>query len=682
MARLKVSLLGGFKARVGVSPALVFPTKKARGLLAFLALYPGSSYTRELISGLLWSNSGDEQARASLRQTLSLLRKTFKGTGFRGLVTQADEIRLDSEQIEVDVPAFASAAIDGSPDAWKRAARLYRGELLAGFALRESAFQDWLAAERERIQGLALSAMTKLLAHYQSVGAADSAAQVAAQLLMIDKLQEDVHRTLMRLYLEQGRHGLALRQYHRCREALNQELGILPDRETNEIYQLIKASRHPHSGRIQDENLDKSGEPLQRASRHANYQPVRRVRQRDRAYTRPRLAVRPFLVMGAGSDHAQFADGLTEDFIAVLSKWRRFPIVCDLPRTCTRRSATVEDVAKWTGADYMLKGSVRRAGGRVRIAVQLVDTETGEHVWGERIDREGKDILAIQDEVARHIAATLQPELAWAEERRIVSRPDSSLGASDCFQRGLSFLWKQTPGDNVRAQELLSRAIELGFRSSEAFAALSSTYHKDVIHGDNDVRSAAIPRMQRAARRAVELDSNDAQAHKAMTIALLWSGQHEHALAACRRSIELNPDDTYSHLQLGSALDFMGHTSRAISSMETAIDLAPRATQRYWQWYRCALGYLHARKYEIAAAAAREAITSHPTHTHAYVVLAASLAHRGCVEEARDTLERGETMRSDFVEKWHEWPLYQLDEQKQHVIDGLRKAGWRGHRLV
>ena len=236
MATLSLGLFGGFQARLGVGEVLHLPSRKAQGLLAFLALRPGQPYSREKLAALLWGDTADEQARHSLRQTLCVLRKALPPTKPPSLLIRGETVALNPAAVTVDVATFEGLVTQGTPGALERAAALYQGELLEGLGLREEAFEEWLRAERERLHELAIHALAKLLAHQARTGATEGAIQTAVRLLALDPLQEPVHRTLMRLYVKQGRRGAALRQYQTCLGVLRRELSVEPEPETTRLY--------------------------------------------------------------------------------------------------------------------------------------------------------------------------------------------------------------------------------------------------------------------------------------------------------------------------------------------------------------------------------------------------------------------------------------------------------------
>src|SRR5262252_8293761 len=242
MAKLTVCALGGFGVRAAGKP-LIFPTKKSRGLLAYLALGQGQVYAREHLAGLLWGDSSDEQARHSLRQALSDLRKGLPRARPEILRSDPDGVALNPITLDVDVATFECLVAEGTPQALARAVELYRGALLQGLSFKEEPWEEWLRAERERLQELAVGALKKLLAHHTETGAGEAAIQIARRLLVLDPHDEAVHRSLMRLYLAQGRRGAALHQYQVCLEVLQRELGVEPEAETRLLYQELLPQR-------------------------------------------------------------------------------------------------------------------------------------------------------------------------------------------------------------------------------------------------------------------------------------------------------------------------------------------------------------------------------------------------------------------------------------------------------
>src|SRR5947208_5251515 len=243
MARLSLTLLGGFQARLEPGSPLALPTKKAQALLAYLAIPVGQAHPRDKLAALLWGGIREESARASLRQALFAIRKALGETKPLALLLEGETLALNRSVVDVDVATFEGLVAEGTPEALAKAAGLYQGDLLAGFAVDEPPFEEWLVTERERLREMASEGLAKLLAHHRKDGAGEAAVQTALKLLSLDPLQEPVHRTLMRLHAEQGRRGTALRQYQHCVGVLQRELGVEPEPETKVLYQEILRQR-------------------------------------------------------------------------------------------------------------------------------------------------------------------------------------------------------------------------------------------------------------------------------------------------------------------------------------------------------------------------------------------------------------------------------------------------------
>jgi DNA-binding SARP family transcriptional activator len=230
--RLTIRLLGPVEFRTSAG-RVTFTTKKAEALLAFLAFSQGVLHPRERLATLLWGETGEDQARQSLRQTIFSIRKAI---GFDIFLTEGDRIGINPEMIELDVMEFRHLLDDGSIDALARAVDLPQGELLEGVHVDEESFEGWLLVERERFRETALSAQTKVLDDLVERGKLEPAVMLALNILAIDPVREAVHRTLMQIYMRQGRRDAAIRQYYSCADVLRRRLNIEPDVQTKAFF--------------------------------------------------------------------------------------------------------------------------------------------------------------------------------------------------------------------------------------------------------------------------------------------------------------------------------------------------------------------------------------------------------------------------------------------------------------
>jgi DNA-binding SARP family transcriptional activator len=243
MSRLCLFLLGRFEAKREDGSALASPGGKGQALLAYLALPAGQTHLRDELAALLWGDVPAGLARRRLRQVIFELRRVLPKVHLIRL--DGDGVTLDPVLVEADVGTFEAAVTEGTPEALELAARLYRGDLLAGLVIQAPAFEEWLAAERERLRERAIEALARLSAHQRAAGALDGAVDTTLRLLALDPLQEPVHRTLMRLYADLGRRGAALRQYQACAKVLEREMGVEPDVETKLLYEDVFRQARP-----------------------------------------------------------------------------------------------------------------------------------------------------------------------------------------------------------------------------------------------------------------------------------------------------------------------------------------------------------------------------------------------------------------------------------------------------
>lgn len=247
MPKLRIHLLGGLQVFSDTDRTFAIPTRKAQALLAYLARHPGQHYSRDKLASLLWEGSGEVQARASLRQALAALRRTLPLADEDLASGSRDSVTLNPDCAAVDAVEFESLADSDETGDLERAAALYQGELLEAFNPKAPAFEDWLMAERQRLREQAIDAMSRLLDAHIAAGATERAIVMGVRLLSLDPLQESVHRALMQLYARQGRSGSALKQFRVCRNMLQQQLGVRPESETEELFRNIQRQRHGQS---------------------------------------------------------------------------------------------------------------------------------------------------------------------------------------------------------------------------------------------------------------------------------------------------------------------------------------------------------------------------------------------------------------------------------------------------
>jgi adenylate cyclase len=368
---------------------------------------------------------------------------------------------------------------------------------------------------------------------------------------------------------------------------------------------------------------------------------------------RPSIAVLPFDNMSGDPEQEYFADGISEDLITALSKVHWFFVIARNSTFSYKGEAVdVARVARELGVRYVLEGSVRKSGNRVRITAQLIDAATGNHVWAERYDRDLDDIFALQDEMTQTIVGAVEPELGAAERARAARKPPGSLDAWETFQRGLWHMWRFTKDDIHEAQCLLRRAQELDPGFAIAFARESFAHYLDVILGYAEAPQESVAAAMSAAQKALTLDEADPVAHFAIGRAQMLRGDHDTSIAELEKALQLDPSFAQARHGLGMVLALAGRLDESVEELEKSIRLSPRDPLRFATETVRAFTALQQHEFETAAEWARKA-TRHPAAVGGgywpYAVLASALSHLGRSEEAQSAIAAARAQKPDLT---------------------------------
>ena len=391
---------------------------------------------------------------------------------------------------------------------------------------------------------------------------------------------------------------------------------------------------------------------------------------------KPSLAVLPFINMSRDPEQEYFSDGMTEDIITALSRIRWFFIISRNSTFAYKgRAVDVRKVAKELGVRYVLEGSVRKAGSRVRVTAQLIDGDTGKHVWANRYDRELDDVFSVQDELTETIVGALDPELGKAERERAKAKRPENLDAWDVYQRGLWHLYHYTKDDIEKAQQLFRHATLLDPNLGVAFSGLAEAFYFSLVYGHSDAPEHDREEALVAARTAVELDGEDAVAHCTLGRIYYVRREHDLAIAELQTALELNPSLAWAHYGVGAALVFSGRAREALPFLQSAMKLSPRDPNMGSFLVRMADAHLFMRDYDEAIAWAKKALRQSGFQWSRYAVLVSALGHLGRLQEAKRALQELRTRRSDFsidfVQATH---LIADADDMSHYLEGLRKA--------
>jgi adenylate cyclase len=395
---------------------------------------------------------------------------------------------------------------------------------------------------------------------------------------------------------------------------------------------------------------------------------------------KPSIAVLPFTNMSGDHEQEYFSDGIAEDIITLLSRSRSlFVIARNSSFTYKGRAVDVKQIARELGVRYVLEGSVRRGGSRVRVTAQLIEAETGNHLWAERYDRHLTDVFAVQDEITEAVAIAIEPTVAEVERQRALRRPPESLGAWEAYQRGLWHLSRNSVQDFDKAKHFLRRAIELDPNFAAAHARLTMPILAEASMYQKRSVSEAADEALEVARRAISLDPNDAVAHSRLGVALALKGDSIGGLAEVRRALSISPNSASAFGDLGTVLLISGNPREAVDALHEALRRDPCDPFRFTRLPQIALCHYHLHEYDEAVEVAKATIRSYPDHPWVYYRLAAALGQLGRADEARDALQKALTLAPKaFNIIVRSRPVWIHPKDHEHLLDGLRKAGWEG----
>ena len=391
---------------------------------------------------------------------------------------------------------------------------------------------------------------------------------------------------------------------------------------------------------------------------------------------KPSIAVLPFANMSGDAEQEYFSDGISEDLITDLSKVQAlFVIARNSSFTYKGRSVKVQEIGQELGVRFVLEGSIRKAGNRVRITAQLVDAKTGGHLWADRFDRELTDIFATQDEVVHKIVEALAVKLSRVEEQDLKKGGGTkNLEAYECWLRARQLLGKGTAESIAEARALHRRALELDPNFSAPHVGLAFAAVSDYVNAWVSDPNAALEEGERWARRALELDDRQPGGYVAMGNVRVWQRRYEEALAALRRSVELDPNYAQGHGVLGMALMYAGQHREALDALAVAMRLDPH--------YPNILLHLAAQAHfglgddELAAAHLAERIARNPNTDASRMLLASANGHLGRIEEAKAAWDGLMEVNPGFSMAQREGVLpYKDPRDFQRILDGLAKAG-------
>ena len=647
---ITIKLFGKLAVSGPDGEAIVIAGSKTQGLVAYLALNTEMPPSRDRLTDMFWGDRFTDQARQSLRQAIAKLKRTLEVGGDNIIVTAQDRVGLNPELVTVDADEFASLAANHALDATEQAVSLLSGPLLDGQFGQQAEFEDWLVSERQRMSTLSLAVLERSAEQHVLKGDTAGATNLARRIVAMDPLRDAGQMVLIRILAQQGERAAAIQQYNAYEETLRQELDVTPGPELVKLLNEVK------------------GQTIE-AKTSASVPAASATIQEIPNQGETTIAVLPFVQVGEDSNGALLVAGLTEDVTTNLSKFSWLDV----------KASWQNDAPDPSSAEFLVHGSLRSQGTRIRLTVQLSESKSNRYLWASRYDRIGDDLFVLQDELSDTIAASLEVELERLAGRSMREMVLSEMNAWECYHRGLAIQYEFNADTNLSAQQYFQRAIELDPNFGLAYARLSYAMVISAIYFEAEEVEALLQTALEHATKAARLEPDDAVARFALGRVRLALGDYDRSITDLKAAIELNPGMAQAHCGLGDSMAYSGQLDDAISCFEEAVRISPSDPYRWAFLSYGASAFLFKGDYESAAKWAAEAQAVPNAHYWPTAIRASALAHLDQLDQARSAVQELVRQRPgincDFV---RDRLFYLKDPAQVDVyVSGLQKAGLR-----
>lgn len=615
-----IRLLGGFRLSVAGRDVASLP-RKAQALLAVLATQDGRPITRETVSDLLWTDRGVEQARHSLRQTLLVLRREMPNA----ISNDPRVLSFVPGMVETDLGRFRLLSRDADRSALAEAGQLYEGALLDGFSPVGGEFDEWLRNTRDGLNDQAIEVFRRLADACLAAGDAHPAVLAAERMLELDLLREDSHRKLMEMYLRAGRRSDAIRQYDVCVEVLRRELDVAPSAETEVLGRKLRERSEILA--VPDGTLPGIEE--------------RRTGARFKSGP-PRVAVLPFHQIGEVRLEDHIADGMVEDVVFQLASIRDLSVISHgTTITLKGTTADVRKVSADLGADYVVRGSVRRTGAVARILTELTDSTSGEVIWARSNDVPAGITFADQDRIVAQIVNSLAPRVQDTELVRIRGKRLNDLTLYEGVLLVRDLLTTLREDDFRRSRQILDDIMTQEPSWGEAYALAADWYGLFVAQGWSSNRSEDLKKVDVLARRALALDNDNLRA-------LVFYGHRRSLLyrdygtarTLFQRALDVAPSSAAAWLWSSYTYSFIDEPDEALRRAERALELSPRDREAHRFFAAMCIAHYTAGNFDAAAEWGMRTMSEPLVGRTTGGWVAASLVAAGRLDDAREVMHQ------------------------------------------
>ena len=625
--------------------------RKTRGLLACLCLAQGERVSRSRLVGLLWDRSGEAQARMSLRQSLSELNSIVNRHVPALVEIERDSVRIDVRKCWVDALAIFHASADTAAQT-STLVEPYSERLLEDLDGMTPSFDQWLTAERTRFEDHVRKILEAELERLTEQNAnPEMRAAAARRLINFEPTHEGAVRSLMKAFAQMGDRAQAIREFERCRQVLQRMLDLPPSKETVAVYEAVRVESADVSAPVI--SRERISELSKNASGLVTISPVRWEikKQSDPAATSaygleprhgPSIAVLPFRNLTGDSAHHFVAEGLVEDLIEALSRVPNFFVISRLSTLAFRdQDRHPREIGNVLGVRYVLSGSMRIFEDRLRLTIELTDTELGAALWISKLDERFADLFEVQDRLSEMIVRKVAPYLHEAEMNRVrVKRPDS-LEAYDLFLRAQENMHNSTRAVFETSEALFDAAIAKDPHYAAALAWRARWHVLRVGQGWSPDPADDARQADHFARAAIECNSMEPMALAVHGhVASYLYKDFDLAFRRFETALRINANAAPAWLWSAAAHAWMGNGSRAIEEINKAMALSPYDPLMYAYSGNAAMAYLVDGQHERAIECALRSLQENRTYTSAHRQLVVALVLAGREDEARASARR------------------------------------------
>jgi DNA-binding SARP family transcriptional activator len=644
-----VEVIGPFRLLTPDGSAVQLKSRKAQALLAMLASAGHSGMTRERIVDILWGNRGEQQARSSLRQALTSVRRSLQESDRDQLLDTTDDlIRLNPRNTFTDFEKLHALKTGEDIRSLSEAVAMLDAQFLDGFVSRDHAFERWLSGERQSLSGLQVDLMRRLAQLHIAAGDREAAIAVTQRQLARDELDETTHRLLIGLYAEKGDRAQALQQFRVCAEILKQQLGIEPDAATL---------------RLVDEIKSKSSAPQS--------EPV----IANKATTLS-LAVLSLDAITGSQQEKRFADAITRDLMTELGRFPALEVAGAIASlTYKGRDVSPSELKTELGVRFAVEGAVEMEGSQTRITVQLSDLETLRQIWARRYTVELTSGLQSRDELVATIAGSLYPPLMAHLRRETLYHPPSDANSTELYAQLFHLSNFPSQATQETAREQCFKLIAADPLHVQVYESLAWTYLHDAINAWHSNPAERLRRAREAAAKGISLNSAEPYVRVAMAHVATLEGNSRHAQEELHLALACSPNDGIVAALVSGGLAWLGLTESAFEQLRVARKLNPD-----YNIIAYSETFAHAMdgNMQEAVHACERFLITNPDYHMMQAILAACLAQTGEEERARKIVSDLSEHNSRLSRDWIGNVFANLHGAfVGSLLAGLEKAGMR-----